>query len=96
MKKTAVQLNRDIAEALAKPTVRISHEDGTRNNLGKLLATVARSEPSGFVASSTARAGLASDIAALVRAGYITFGLHPQGGHRANITRLGRDALANI
>lgn len=77
------------AEALAKLTVRLSHEDGTRNRLGKLLASVAKSEPSGFATRKTA------DIEALLSAGYIAYGLHPRGGHRANITRSGLDALAN-
>lgn len=54
------------------------NEDGTRNRLGKLLATVARSEPSGFQTARTA------DIETLLGAGYITYGLHPMGGHRAD------------
>lgn len=68
----------------------LQHEDGTRNRLGKLLASVAKSEPSGFATRKTA------DIEALLSAGYIAYGLHPRGGHRANITRSGLDALANI
>jgi hypothetical protein len=84
-KKSPAQLQREINEALAS---KLLHEDRTRNRLGKLLAVVARSEPSGFPSARTA------DLETLLGAGYITYGLHPMGGHRARITRSGLDALA--
>lgn len=85
MKKSPAQLQREIDEALAS---RLTHTDGTRNRLGKLLASIARTEPAGLDTRRT------PDIEALLKAGYIVYGLRA-GGYRANITRSGLDALAN-
>lgn len=86
--KSAAQLDREIASALAGRY--LTNPDGTRNTTGKMLAAIARTSPAGLDIPKS------PEIRVLIDAGYVVYGLHPRGGYRANVTALGRDALAHV
>lgn len=67
----------------------LTNPNGTRSQLGNLLAKIA----------AAGRAGLEvgrKEVEPLIYSRYVVYGLHPSGGYRATITGEGRDALANI
>lgn len=63
--------------------------DGTRSPLGRLLGTIAQHSPAGFEVGR-------DEVEPLIKAGLISYRLHPRGGYRADITQKGRSALSHI